>query len=496
MTLLHIDPRRIVGKRDLMIYGHFIEHFHRQIYGGIYDPGNSLSDEDGFRIDVIDALKKIKTPVMRWPGGCYVSAAHWKDGVGKERRPHFDKAWRVEEPNTFGTDEYIAFCRKVGCAPYICTNAGTGSAEEMSDWVEYCNLKNEGFWAKGRIANGYKDPYGVKYWSIGNENYLGGEIGAKSVDEWERLVTEASKMMKRVDPSIELSAAALADLDWNIKLLRGAGARLSWISIHQYWDGLWQRNDYADYEASMAFTNTLDSQVIKVKGLLHAMGLEKQIRIAFDEWNLRGWHHPNVDTGISPNEYLKPRDENDDNSRYTMADAVFTACFLNMANRNCDSIGMANFAPVVNARGCIYAHPRGLVLRSTYHVFDMYASELGENVLDSWVEEDPIIAVHDKAGNGAEISALDITATDTGRKEIVIAAVNKDPLKAHSFTVDLPAPLPRQYSIHTLSGKSTESFNDIDRMEAAPLEPVRSPYNFSSGITLPPHSVNIIHFLQ
>ncbi|MDR2900316.1 MAG: alpha-N-arabinofuranosidase, partial [Treponema sp.] len=231
---IRIDSTRVIGKRDSMIYGHFIEHFHRQIYGGIFDPDNPLSDEDGFRTDVIDALKKIKMPVIRWPGGCFVSAWHWKDAIGPERVPSFDKAWRVEEPNTFGTDEFIAFCRKTGSAPYICTNAGSGSNEEMSDWVEYCNLKTEGKWAKQRIKNGNIEPFNVKYWSIGNENYLGGEIGAKSAEEWGRLVCESSKMMKRVDPSIELSAAALADLDWNINLLRNAGERLSWISLHQY----------------------------------------------------------------------------------------------------------------------------------------------------------------------------------------------------------------------------------------------------------------------
>jgi phosphoglycerate kinase len=125
----------------------------------------------------------------------------------------------------------------------------------------------------------------------------------------------------------------------------------------------------------MAFTNNLDSQVKKVRGLLAAMGLEKKIRISFDEWNLRGWHHPNVDKGLNPEDYIKPRDLNDQNCRYTMADAVFSACFLNMANRNCDLIGMANYAPVVNTRGIIYTHKEGIVLRSTYHVFDLYVND-------------------------------------------------------------------------------------------------------------------------
>jgi alpha-N-arabinofuranosidase len=492
---IRIDTSRVLGKRDRMIYGHFIEHFHRQIYGGIFDPGNPLSDGDGFRIDVIEALKRIQSPVMRWPGGCFVSAWHWKDAVGPVRTPSFDKAWRVEEPNTFGTDEYIALCRKLDCEPYICTNAGSGGNEEMSDWVEYCNLKNEGQWAKLRIQNRQAEPYGVKYWSIGNENYLGGEIGAKSAAEWGRLVCESSKMMKRVDPSIELSAAALADLDWNINLLRSAGERLSWISIHQYWDGLWQKNDYADYNACMAFTNSLDSQVKKVRGLLAAMDLDTKIRIAFDEWNLRGWHHPNVATGRNPEDYIKPRDLNDENSRYTMADAVFTACFLNMANRNCDIIGMANFAPSVNTRGLIYTHEKGIVLRSTYHVFDMYVNELGENVLDTFAPENPVLKVNSKEGTPGETSALDLLATLDSGGSIVIAAVNKDPALKHDIRPEFSAgEKPGRYSIKTLEGKSLDSYNDIDRAEAIPGNAVEHEYKAGDAIPLPPHSVNILRF--
>jgi alpha-N-arabinofuranosidase len=497
---IRIDSSRVTGIRDPMIYGHFIEHFHRQIYGGFFDPGNSLSDENGFRLDVIDALKKIKAPVMRWPGGCFVSAWHWKDAVGSTRIPSFDKAWRVEEPNTFGTDEFIAFCRKVGCAPYICTNAGSGSNEEMSDWVEYCNLKTEGQWAKLRIKNfaaksGSAEPHNVKYWSIGNENYLGGEIGAKSAAEWGRLVCESSKMMKRVDPSIELSAAALADLDWNINLLRNAGDRLSWISIHQYWDGLWQNNNYADYEACMAFTNTLDNQVKKVRGLLLAMDLDKKIRISFDEWNLRGWHHPNVDKGLRPEEYLKPRDLNDENSRYTMADAVFSACFLNMANRNCDIIGMTNFAPAVNTRGMIFTHEKGLVLRPTYHVFDLYANELGETILDTFALGEKVLTVRDKEGKTAEISALDVLTTLDKQGNIVIAAVNKDPLQKQSICPEfLCGKKPSHFSMQTLEGKSPDSYNDIGKTEVFPSSTEKLLYQTGDEIFLNPHSVNIIKF--
>ena len=136
---VHIDTDRDSVRFDRMIFGQFLEHFHRQVYGGVFEPGSPLSDERGFRIDVIEALRELRVPIVRWPGGCFVSAYHWKEGVGPARRPVYDKAWYVEEPNTFGTDEFVAWCRAIGAEPYICTNAGSGDEEEMSDWVEYCN---------------------------------------------------------------------------------------------------------------------------------------------------------------------------------------------------------------------------------------------------------------------------------------------------------------------------------------------------------------------
>lgn len=491
---IHGEKGRILGKRSLMIYGQFLEHFHRQIYGGIYDPGNPLSDEDGIRRDVLEALKKIRVPVIRWPGGCFVSSYHWMDGVGKERTPCFDKAWRVEEPNTFGTDEYVSFCRKLGCEPYICTNAGTGTAEEMSDWVEYCNLETEGKYAAMRIRNGHPEPHRVKYWSIGNENYGFWEIGAKSAEEWGRLTAEAAKMIKHVDPTVELTAAALVDLDWNVNLLKNCGQFLDWISIHEYWDPIHETNAYADYEECMAYTADLDHSVRKVRGLLEAMGLEKKIRIAYDEWNLRQWYHPgvhSVEQAVEKAAYIDPRDENDDNTRYTMADAVFTACFLNMCLRNCDLVGMANFAPAVNTRGCIYTYSDGIVLRSTYHVFDLYVNYMGDIVQDSWQEHVPEKIFRDFSGNDKKAELVDVVATTFSDGEgWAIAAVNKDPKQERELTLDIEA----EGEIHCFSicGESTESYNDVGRQEVTVEKSSHGAYQRGATITLKLHSVTVI----
>ena len=489
-----IYPEKVLCRCSPLIYGQFLEHFHRQVYGGIYDPDSPFSDSDGFRTDVLEALRALRVPVIRWPGGCFVSAYHWTDGVGPDRMPSFNKAWRVEEPNTFGTDEFIRFCRKLGCEPYFCTNAGTGTAEEMSDWVEYCNLRGEGRFARMRSSHGAAEPYAVRYWSIGNENYGPWEIGAKDADEWSRLVLEAAKMMKRVDPEIELSAAALPDLDWNLNLLRRCGGRLDWLSLHKYWDMLTEDNTFADYEQVMAYTDDLDADLRRVRGLLMALGLEKKIRIAYDEWNLRSWYHPNImgaRQGRSPEEYLTPRDENDRNRDYTMADAVFTACFLNTLHRNADLVGMANFSPVVNTRGCIFTHPEGIVLRSTYFVFLLYVSFLGAAVLDCAGDRTKVLSVTDRDGRHAEVPALDILPTRTADGMLAVAAVNKHPAETAEFHLN-PGMAVRDFRVITVNGETADAYNDIGVNGVCMTEGKWRTWDPAGQIRLAPHSVSVV----
>lgn len=491
-----IDPERVLCKRDPMIYGQFLEHFHRQVYGGVFMPGHELSDEQGFRKDVLEALKNIHTPVIRWPGGCFVSSYHWEKGVG-ERVKVFDKSWRVEDDNTFGTDEFIAYCRKLGCEPYICLNAGTGDAEEMSNWLEYCNLDHEGEYAQKRIANGHREPYGVKYWSIGNENYGGWEIGAKDAPSWARLVLETSKMMKRVDPKAQLSAAALTDIDWNVHLLGTAAERLGWISIHSYWDFMGPHHVAANYEQCMAYTADLERSVRQVRGLLNAFGLEKQIRIAYDEWNLRAWHHPNIHTveqAVNKDDYLTPRDKNDDNSTYTMADAVFSACFLNMVLRNADIVGMANFAPMVNTRGCIFTHDKGIVLRSTYHVFELYTRLMGDEIVDMYGDESPVYEVETKEGGTVQVAQVDVLATRRSEDgAIAVSLVNKHETQSAQVTLKLNAD-GRTCRVETLCGQSADDYNDIGRNTVVPFANDAIAVIGAEGVTvtLPAHSVNIL----
>ena len=495
------SKKQTVGIADKMLFGHFLEHFHRQVYGGVFEPGSPLADEDGFRADVLEALRRIRTPIIRWPGGCYVSAYDWKCGVANPRVPTYDKAWRVEESNKFGTDEFIQLCRKIGCEPYICTNAGTGSAEDMSDWVEYCNLKQMGRWAKKRIENGFTEPHNVRYWSIGNENWGGHEIGAKDAVEWGRLVRESAKMMIRVDPTIELSAASIPDLDWNLSLLRTAGQYLDWISIHGYWGNTVNGTVPDSYDTVILHTGEdISGSIDKVRAYLTALGLEKRIKIAYDEWNLRGWYHPNLmdtrnraklrceDEAFYRDSVIGERDKNDINSIYTMADAVFSASFLNTCMRNCDIVKMACFSPVVNTRGAIFTYPEGIVLRPQFFVFEMYANLLKDSVLDIWQEDVPTITgrVQD---DDKTVYAIDTVVTTDG-KDYAVAAVNKDPESERKISLQFMEDSPRLMRIHTLNGLSPDSYNDIGRTDVGVTTSDFIP--FDGSVTLPPHSVNVI----
>ena len=501
MMKVTFSGKNLIGQANKMIYGHFLEHFHRQVYGGVYDPSSRFADEDGFRSDVLEALKRIKTPIIRWPGGCYVSAYDWHYGVGKERIPTYDKAWRVEESNAFGTDEFVKLCRKLDCEPYICTNAGTGTAEQMSNWVEYCNLDNKGIFAKERIANGYPEPHKVRYWSIGNENWGGHEMGAKDAEEWGRLVRESAKMMLRVDPTLELSAASIDNLDWNLNLLRAAGKYLDWVSIHGYWDFSRDGVTFEDYNSVMLHTGEdISGGINRVRAYLTALGLEKKIKISYDEWNLRGWYHPHVmdiwnrdlkrheDEDFYQNQVLAERNKNDNNAIYTMADAVFSAAFLNACLRNCDLVHMACFSPVVNTRGAIFTHPDGIVLRPQYFVFELYSNLLKENVLNIWTEDVPVMTGSQR-GKVKTVDLVDVVVTQDG-DGYAIAAINKDAEAEQCIDLSVIGDEIKEVRIHTLNGPSVDSYNDIDRTDVGVTVTKWAPY--TGKVCLAPHSVNVI----
>jgi alpha-N-arabinofuranosidase len=465
-----------------MIFGGFLEHFNKQVYGGIFDPGSPLSDGDCFRLDALAALKELQVPIVRWPGGCYVSGYHWKDGVGPERRPTDDMAWGVRDPHTFGTDEFVHYCRKAGWEPYICNNAGNGTIEEMQDWVRYCNCNED-------------DPRRrVRIWSIGNENWGAHEIGHKPIKEWAPFVRKAAMAMKAVDPDIILTAAAIPTREWLTPLLEEAGEYLDYISIHRYWLGIWNENVTPDYVSCIANCNDAEAFVTQCVDLLEETGYRGKIRIAFDEWNLRGWYHPgfprkDVQDYDNPEvqRLVAARDDNLIASQYTMADALFTASFLNSCLRHSSDVGMANIAPLVNTRGPLYVHPEGIVKRTHYHALWMYANLLHECVANMSVSSDTL------AHGNESVALVDSVATvDRNGNRWAVALLNRHPSEKVSCSLQMgDSLLEGVYSATVLTGDSADAYNDREHPER--VIPERVNQTFRNGIThLPPHSLTIL----
>jgi len=476
-----------------MIFGGFLEHFDHQIYGGVFEPGSPLSDKNGFRRDVVAVLKELKVPVVRWPGGCYVSGYHWESGVGRERRPTDDMAWGVREPNTFGTNEYVELCRLLGWQPYVCNNAGNGTIAEMSNWVEYCNA-NTGKYAQMRKDNGSDRPLNVDLWSIGNENWGQHEIGYKPIEQWAPLVLEAAKAMKAADPRIQLTAAALPNREWTLPLLKAAGPYLSYISIHNYWLPLWQKNDMPDFLTCIMQSESPEQFIASYVDVLEESGYRGRIKIAFDEWNLRGWHHvgfprKEVQNYDDPEviKLIAAREKNDIASQYCMADALFSASFFNACLRHAEDVGMANIAPLVNTRGPLYVHPKGIVKRTHFHAMAMYANELEARVGTLKLDAENL-----RQGDRS-IPVMDAIATvDEAGNKWSIALVNRHPDKPLACTVNMKeTPLEGNCEALVLAGDSPDAYNDIGHPDR--VVPVHTKLTFTGGVVnLAPHSLTIL----
>lgn len=485
LATISIDTKTPARTYDRMIFGGFLEHFDNQIYGGVFAPGSPLADKQGFRTDVIAALKELKVPVIRWPGGCFVDAYHWQKGVGKNREPYGDFRWGVIEPNTFGTDEFVALCRKIEAEPYICFN-GITSPQENLDWIAYCNA-TEGKFAKLRKANGHTKPFNVKFWSVGNERYDKGYI---------HRVRDTAKEMRRLYPDLKIMCAGAQDDMKGVHayLMDQAGEYLDYVSIHSYALNRGKELPRFDYLTAISRSGQPEAFISDITDSLRKKDPEGRIKIAYDEWNLRAWQHPGFPRGKVAN-YEAPevrklvekrRAQNDLADQYTMADALFTASFLNACLRHSDIVTMANIAPLVNTRGPLFVHSKGIVKRTHFHALAMYSNLLQSQVVPAQIESNPL--------EGAKVSTIDAVATvDESGKQWSIALINRHPSKAVRCTLDFKGmSLDGIFKATVLTGDSPDSYNDIKRPDR--VVPQETELIIKKGITsFQPHSLTILH---
>lgn len=408
------------------VYGHFAEHLGRCIYEGVWvGPESAIPNEGGLRLDVLAALKQLRAPIVRWPGGCFADTYHWRYGVGSaETRPQtVNLWWRQGEPNSFGTNEFMRFCQTVGCSPYICLNVGSGTPKEALEWLEYCNFGGESALTRLRKKNGSPKPYGVKYWGVGNET--GGCGGRFRPDDYAKEYVRFAAYLKAFDPTIELVACGYgactdkADFQfWNHDFLkRGIPYDLiDHLSIHRYFSrGTATGFSDAEFLALFGDLLAMERDIEAADQLLGYFFPDKKVGLAIDEWGV--WH---------PSAVIANGLEQES----TLRDAVFAGACLNLFNRHAGRISMANLAQTVNVLHCVAATVGArMLLTPTYHVFDMMRPHMGARLLTHEVECDQFEAHPIGMSRKCSVPALSVSVSISGKRVFLTVAnqtIHKD----------------------------------------------------------------------
>jgi alpha-N-arabinofuranosidase len=374
--------------------------------------------------------------------------------------------------------------------------------------VEYCNRRGRSHYAALREVYGHPDPYGVLYWGIGNE--IGGwwEIGQMTAEEYAREVRRYVKLMQRVDPRIKIIGVGYQrDPDWNRELLESAGDVIDFISAHAY-----HYREVPDYYAAVGSTIITEERLKHLTEAIHVaeykltkrLGIKKHIDIAFDEWNAWGWSHPTPNAVMTEDEFTKRFLENDENELYALREGLFTAKYLHIFHRMCNSVTMAAFSPAVNVRGMIFTHDEGIILRSYYHAFDLYVNHTGETVVDSEVESETFnTQISLGAGGGRpgvdlslkEIPYMDVSATlSREKRKLYVAGINLHKDSDLLFEIVIKGgDMGKRARIWELNGPNVESYNDVSHpndvnVKEKPTIDVSKRFNY----IFPAHSATII----
>lgn len=490
-----VDSSKIIGKKAPQFFGSFIEHVHRCVYPGIFDPESPFSDNDGFRKDVIDSIKELKPGTIRWPGGNFSSWYHWKDGIGpKQQRPkkisYADDIIR-EESNLFGTDEYIKLCKKTAVIPYITVNAGDGTAREAAEWVEYCNYSGDTFYASQRKQNGNPYPFGVKFWEIGNEIYGDWQIGTKNAVEYSQTLIEFSKAMKRVDPSIKIVAVGMGkhDPDWDRIVLDSAWDYIDGISVHiyigrhEYFDSFGQIFTIADHLKKM------EDDIIRISQQKQS---KRNIFLALSEWGI--WYRKGH------------KDELDE--VFNLKDALVFAGAMNLLLKFCKTLEFTHQSMLINCLGLIRTKYDRIVRQTIYYPFALFSQHTGDIILapDVWcetftckdyryfpwptfdvgkdnfqIDESEVPQIHN-------LQYLDVSASyNSDTQEICLIVVNRNPENSIDASIELRGyECENKSSIWIVDGPDVYATNDFEREDikmhnyVEKMDPQKLRYNFKA----------------
>ena len=374
-TTLHVHPRFVIDRVDPRVFGGFLEHLGRAVYQGVYDPDSPHADASGCRTDVLEALRQLRFTALRYPGGNFVSGYHWQDAVGpRENRPVIrDLAWQSLEPNTFGPNEFLALCRRMDWTPMLAVNLGTGTPEEARNWLEYCNHPAGSKWADLRVEHGYPDPHNVKLWCLGNEMDGPWQIGHVPAHVYGIQAQQTARMMKMVDPGVELVVCGSCApdlptfLEWDRTVLEHCLDAVEYISLHRY-----VGNPDDDTPDFLAVTNSIDEQIEAMDSvcrMVHRLKkTPRRVYLSFDEWNI--WYRARHGEHLDGRGKFAPHLLEE---VYNLEDALVAAGFLNAFIRHADSVKIANLAQIVNVIAPLLTRGNELVRQTIFYPIEMYA---------------------------------------------------------------------------------------------------------------------------
>jgi alpha-N-arabinofuranosidase len=473
------------------IYGHFAEHLGRCIYDGIWvGEDAAVPNVCGIRSDIVEALRRIRIPNLRWPGGCYADEYHWQDGVGsRQRRPSMlNTHWGgVTENNHFGTHEYMDLCEQLGCEPYICGNVGSGTVLEMQQWIEYLTFAGQSPMADLRCTNGREAPWTVRFWGVGNENWgCGGRMRPEFyADQYRRYATYCRDLSDNKLFRIACGANS-ADYRWTEVLMREAGKLCDGLSLHYYtvprtWQGKGSATEFneAEWMATLKKALFMDELVTRHATIMDRYDPEMRVALMVDEWGT--WY--DVEPGTNPR-FLYQQN--------TLRDALVAGVTLNILNQHCDRVRGANIAQTVNVlQAMVLTQDEKMLLTPTYHVYEMYKVHQDAALL-------PVaLTCGEYAYEEQTIPAISASASRDAEGKVHVSLCNVDPGQEKGVDVTLRGFEPSTFSGRILTGDAINAHNTFEQPGAV------QPTSFSSArleggtisVVLPPRSVVVLELV-
>jgi alpha-N-arabinofuranosidase len=441
------------------IYGHFSEHLGRCIYGGFYvgEDNQLIPHTKGIRKDVVEALKKLQIPNLRWPGGCFADTYHWKDGVGpKEKRPTIVNTWwgGITEDNSFGTHEFLDLCTQLETEPFISGNIGSGTVQELADWVQYVNAGHESPMSALRTENGKQEPWSVQYWGVGNEAWgCGGNMRPEYYADLYRQYATYMKTAAKGNQLYRIAAgASSSDYNWTEVLMKNIPLRLmEGISLHHYsvidWGAKGPSTDFTEeqYFTTMQRALRMDELIKKHTTIMDKYDPEKKIALVVDEWG--GWY--DVEPGTNPGFLFQQN---------TMRDAMIAGTTLNIFNNHCERVKIANLAQTINVlQAVILTEEEKMLLTPTYHVMEMYTVHHDATMI-------PIHLQSEQYQYGEKtLPAISGSSSKSENGNLNISLVNIDPGKSHEVTVNLRGMNASDVTGRILVADKIQEHNTFDR---------------------------------